>query len=118
MRFINCPNCLSSHADDRLEPPSTIAAKPLNHRNRSRLYSITKALFSPMHSFTTPNKPTHNGKASNKHQSKRQKADMLCANLRPKYPIERWHKVKKRDLVQRNRRASLYDDVTGKQDKI
>lgn len=116
MRFMNCPNCLSSHADDRLERPPTIAVEPANRRKRSRLYNITKALFSPMHSFgnASNNTPLHIGTSGSRHQTKRHRADtLLCVNFKPKYCIERKHKVKKRDVVQQTRRLSMYG-VKGK----
>lgn len=98
MRFINCPNCLSSHPDDHLERQSTIVTQSLNHRKRSRLYNITKALFSPTNSFNTHN--TNNTKSTKKHPNN--KTETSCTQFPSKYCIERKHKIKKRDLVKQN----------------
>lgn len=117
MRFINCPNCLSSHPDE-LERRSTVT-QPLNHTKRSRLHSLTKAIFSPVRTSTSSSSlssTTSKSKEFGRHHQPTTQSIVIDDNklnhlfknetisieqsvFLPKYRIERKHKIKKRDLV-------------------
>lgn len=99
MRFIKCPNCLSSHADDYLDRDTVIGQHPLNHRKRSRLHSLTKALFSPARASFGGNKSTKCTCCSSSNPTN-EHLDSGCSDY--KYRLERKHKVKKRDLIKQN----------------
>lgn len=131
MRFINCPNCLSSsHTDDHLERKSNG-----RHRKLGRLHTFTKALFSSnRHSFNAPQKSNeltccmknatstaagntdtipaaHDNDNNNNNDST---SDEMTTQSPPsfKYRLERKHKLKKRDLMkQQHKRES---NATGK----
>lgn len=116
MRFINCPNCLSSHPDE-LERQLTInSERSVNHTKRSRLHNLTKALFSPVRSASSlsgttnksnpnhlqniqPNRLNHNVSNNERRFFKNQTISVKQSVFHPKYQIERKHKIKKRDLV-------------------
>lgn len=105
MRFINCPNCLSSHPDEYLDNETTIGSHPLNHRKRSRLHSLTKALFSPTRAAFTANKSKEfvccaSQNTTDKHLVTSE-SESGCTAAHSKYRLERKHKVKKRDLVKK-----------------
>lgn len=101
---MNCPNCLSPHPDDSTERDASLGSRPLNHRKRSRLHSLTKVLFSPARVSLSGNTskefvccPTKNI------TNQRPSTDNTAARwpgVYSKYSLERKHKVKKRDLVQ------------------
>lgn len=127
MRFINCPNCLSSHPDELERQSTNNAGRSVNHTKRSRLHNLTKALFSPVRSSSslsgTTNKsnpnhlqniqPNHlNNNVSNNERRffKNQTTPVKQSVFYPKYQIERKHKIKKRDLVKQFR---LTDHSTG-----
>lgn len=139
MRFINCPNCLSSsHTDDHLERKSSTSNG--RHRKFGRLHTFTKALFSSnRHSFNAPQKSneftccmknvatpiaannidtiitsTNDNNNNNNNSSNDSTSDEMTSQSPPafKYRLERKHKIKKRDLVkQQHRRES---NATGK----
>lgn len=135
MRFINCPNCLSSsHTDDHLERKPSAHGR---HRKFGRLHTFTKALFSPnRHSFNAPQKsngftlcmkstaPTAAGNIdtidtsannqNNNNNNNDSTSDEMTSQSPPsfKYRLERKHKIKKRDLLkQQHKRES---NATGK----
>lgn len=128
MRFINCPNCLStSHTDDRLERESSSqGGRRSPHRKFGRLHTFTKALFSPNRftfnasesngftccmknntptaagidaTVTTPRRANSNINSSSDNINST--SDEMASQSPPpfKYRLERKHKIKKRDLV-------------------
>lgn len=106
MRFINCPNCLSSHPDDEyLKSESSIGCSPLNHRKRSRLHSLTKVLFSPARAKFGANKSKEFVCCPSQNRTEKQ-LDPDFPSAHTKYRLERKHKVKKRDLVKQHQRRS------------
>lgn len=117
MRFINCPNCLSHSDDEHLNNESTIGCSPLNHRKRrSRLHSLTKALFSPARASFSANKskgslccPSQNtNNNSNNNNNHLEQPGWSTGHT--KYRLERKHKVKKRDLMKQHQRRT---EITG-----
>lgn len=110
MRFINCPNCLCSHPDDEYlnNESASIGCSPLNRRKRSRLHSLTKALFSPARATFGANKskgfvccaPPN---TTNKHL---ESMEPTWSSAHTKYRLERKHKVKKRDLIKQHQRRT------------
>lgn len=112
MRFINCPNCLSPHSDDNTERDASHGTRPLNHRKRSRLHSLTKVLFSPARVSLSGNKSkefvcctTKSATAAatavaNKRLHQTDETAVRWPGVYSKYSLERKHKIKKRDLLQ------------------
>lgn len=88
MRFVNCSNCFSSHSDDSEQPTGT-----LKRASRS-LHVLTKAIFLRQ--------------TNNKSSSQNNEGKSLKNGYRP-FPIERKHKLKKRDLV---RQLVMVDTAT------
>lgn len=115
MRFINCPNCFSSHSDEYLEQKSPNSHRSLNHHKFGRLHDLTKALFSPnrRRSFKShkcrefdccTNRTTVNG---NEQFIFSHVNDIHWSNgAYTKYRLERKHKIKKRDLVKQYQRQN------------
>lgn len=108
MRFINCPNCLSSHSD-RLDNKSTFKS----HRKRNRLFALPKALFSPIRNSFDTNKSkksaaTKTSPGYNSGNNLGNKSEFIS-----KYCLERKHKVKKRDLVGQRHEQRRPEPTTG-----
>lgn len=118
MRFINCPNCLSSHPDDDYSNSESVhGCSPLNHRKRSRLHILTKALFSPTRtSFGGANKSKkflYCASSSSQNMTKKHlETEPGWPTAQTKYRLERKHKVKKRDLVKQHQHRT---ETTGNQ---
>lgn len=103
MRFINCPNCLSSHSDEHSErelssSSSSYGHHSLKHRKFGRLHNFTKALFSPTRLTLS------GGGGGQKSKEFICYAKNACRTNSPLHVkesnrLERRYKVKKRDLV-------------------
>lgn len=140
MRFINCPNCLSSsHTDDHLERKSSTTHG--RHRKFGRLHTLTKALFSSnRHPFNTPSKSNEctccmnsstpatvdnvdaitsaNQNNNNNNNEDDSTSDEMTSHSPPsfKYRLERKHKIKKRDLLKQQHKHE--SNATGKSHRV
>lgn len=106
MRFINCPNCLSSHPDEYSDRESPNGRRSLNHRKLGRLHSFTKALFSPtrQRSFNASKSKEFVCCTKNIACNEQHLTATDSHSSRSKYRLERKHKIKKRDLLKENQR--------------
>lgn len=110
MRFTNCPNCLSSHSDYADRESTTDGP----HRKRSRLHTLTKALFSPARASFSGNKSKNFKSTSQNTTNKHFETESpRWLAIHSKYRLERKHKVKKRDLVKQHRNIEKIDQGIG-----